>query len=247
MSSPPHDAPPPPSFDVSRVLVWAIVAAIVVAAVAAALLLPQRGDTSQPQPPAGGSVSFDENADAPAPPTTGLFERAIGVMPDLPATERSGLPLRTSELHGRYLVVDFVFSSCAGTCPRLQIAMKELQDATADERDLRLVSLSVDPQRDTPELLRGWADALGADRARWLFLLMSDADVRTFMRDGLMVPTNDDLILHSGLFVLVDPNGAVRGRYSPLEHDNWLAVLRADLAKLRAEAPESRGEVVPPR
>jgi cytochrome oxidase Cu insertion factor (SCO1/SenC/PrrC family) len=113
--------------------------------------------------------------------------------------------------------------------------MQRLQAATKGAQDLRLVSITVDPSNDTPEALSSWADALGADRSRWLFLRAEEGDLRRLMKDGMKVPTPDDVTMHSNLFVLVDPDGAVRGRYEPLEHANWLDALLADLGTLRAE------------
>lgn len=230
-------------FDVSRVLVWAVVAAVVATAIGAAFVLPRRSGDSGTEPPAAppsdmpGAVPGDwsDEPGAAPDPDTGLFPRAVGTWLDVPAVERSGLELRTGELRGRFLVVDFVFTSCRGTCPPLQAAMQEFQAATAGATDVRSVSISVDPANDTVDALSEWADALHADRARWHFLRIAEPEVRRLMRDGLKVPTADELIAHSGLFLLVDPDGAVRGRYSPLVHANWLPVLLADLAKLRAE------------
>ncbi|MCE9636790.1 MAG: SCO family protein [Planctomycetes bacterium] len=222
----------PAGFDITRALVWAVVVAVVTGVVGAALFVRQASPA--PDPTAPDADLTDETGPPPAP-TSGLFSAAIGHWPDLPAVERSGIELRTGELTGRFLVVDFVFSSCAGTCPRLQKAMAQLQDATKGADDVRFVSVSVDPARDTPELLRGWADAFHADRSRWLYLLLSDANVRKLMKDSVKVPVADDLILHSNLFMLIDPDGNVRGRYSPLEHENWMPVLLADVAKLRTE------------
>lgn len=220
-----------------RLVVWAVVVAVVAAVVGAALLLPRR--EPQPAVPARGTATVpSEWHDEPAPPlapTTGLFPRVLGEVPDLPAVERSDAPIRLTELRGRYVVWDFVFSCCGGTCPRLQAAMQRLQERTAGAADVRLVSVTVDPARDTPEVLREWADRLGADRSRWLFLRLDEADARRLMHDHLKVVADADLLNHSNLLILTDPAGGVRGRYSPLEHANWLDVLQADLALLRAE------------
>lgn len=225
------DDPRPPAFDAPRVLAWCAVVAVVAGVVGAAFLLPDRG--SAPTGPAQRLVSVPEEPELP-PPTTGLFERPVGEWLDVPATDSAGREIRTTELRGPWLVADFVFSCCGGTCPRLQAAMRKLQEATRGDAALRFVSVSVDPARDTPERLARWAEAEGADPARWTFLRIADADLRRFMKDGLRVPTPDDLVMHSNLFLLVGPDGRVHGRYSPLEHANWLEVLLADLAQARA-------------
>jgi cytochrome oxidase Cu insertion factor (SCO1/SenC/PrrC family) len=221
-----------PRFDVSRVLAWSAVVALVASVAASAVLLPAR-DGPPAEAPGQRLVEVPEE-EGPPPPTTGLFERPVGELLDVPATERSGLEMRTADLRGRWLVLDFVFSCCGGTCPRLQSAMRRLQDATAGADDLRLVSVSVDPARDSPKRLASWAGEVGADPSRWLFLRIADEDLRRFMKDGLKVPTPDDLVMHSNLLLLVGPEGTVRGRYAPLDHASWLEVLLADLAAVRA-------------
>lgn len=225
----------------SRALVWAGVIAVVALVVGGAAWVGRARPAAPEAPPAvapGGTDPADAPEDAPLPPpTTGLFEKPVGRWLDVAAVERSGRALRTAEFLGSWLIVDFVFSSCAGTCPRLQEAMHEVQEATKDAKDVRLVSVSVDPQRDTPELLRGWADAWKADRDRWLFLRADAKDVRTLMTDGLRIGGGETLVAHSNLLLLVDPSGALRGRYAPIDHANWREVLLADLARLRAEAP----------
>lgn len=222
-----------PGFDIGRAIVWSVVVAVVAAAVGAAWWLPSRTPAPAPAPPVAGEWS-DEGGPAPDP-TTGLFPAAAGTWLDVPAVERSGLPLRTKDLGGRFLVVDFVFKDCGGTCPVLQAAMTKVQAATSADDDLRLVSITVNPKADTPEVLAAWADALGADRSRWLFLRIEEAEARRFMKDGLRIPTAEQLIAHSNLLLLVDPDGAVRGRYAPIDHATWLEVLLADLRALRAE------------
>lgn len=227
----PGDAPA-----AGRLLVWAVVLAVVAAVVGAALLLPRRGTTTPPPAPDTVPSEWHDDPGPPPAPTTGLFERPIGEIPDLQAVERSDLPIGLRELLGRHVVFDFVFSSCGGTCPRLQTKMKELQTALGAAPDVRLVSVTVDPDRDTPEVLRGWADRIGADRSRWLFLRLTVDETRKLLKEHLKVVADEDLVSHSNLFILTDPEGRVRGRYSPLEHGNWLDVLTADLGRLRAES-----------
>lgn len=217
------DAQEEPRFDVSRALTWSLVVAVAAGVVWGARMLPRRGNEAPPPP----------HAPEPEAPRTGLFERPVGQWMDFPAVERSGVALRTSELAGGWLVMDFVFTTCSGTCPRLQDEMLRVQKATAGARDVRLVSVSVDPANDTPERLSAWADRIGADRSRWLFLRMEEPDVRRFMGEGLLLPTADDLIAHSNLVLLVGPDGRVAGRYEALEDPEWIDVLLADLARVR--------------
>lgn len=84
-------------------------------------------------------------------------------------TERSGREITEKDLEGRPWIADFVFTRCKATCPVLTSKMKSLQE-TLKGTDVRLVSISVDPEHDTPEVLAKYARSFGADADRWWFL-----------------------------------------------------------------------------
>ncbi len=82
---------------------------------------------------------------------------------DFSFTERSGKTVTKQDLLGKPWIVGFIFTRCAGPCPQVSGQMSLLQDALADE-DVRLVTMTVDPDYDTPEILTRYAKAYGADR-----------------------------------------------------------------------------------
>ncbi|MEE8170421.1 MAG: SCO family protein, partial [Phycisphaerae bacterium] len=157
--------------------------------------------------------------------------RNLPVLYELPAftlTERSGAALSGRDLAGRVWIADFIFTFCAGPCPMMTQRMGELQASLADLEKLRLVSFSVDPLRDTPDVLTTYAKRFGADAERWLFLTCKDEQIiRDLAIDGFKLLARDatpdelekgtDAILHSTNFVLVDVLGRVRGFYDALE------------------------------
>jgi protein SCO1/2 len=138
-----------------------------------------------------------------------------------------GGPVDETILDGRFTVVDFVFTNCPIYCPSMAVVMKRVQDATADT-DARLLSISVDGENDTPAVLDAYADAIGADRARWAFLTGDREDVRALCEEQFLlgvsidptrpVPTRDggtmDFIDHPTRLVLVGPDRGVLGTYS---------------------------------
>src|SRR5689334_16521384 len=91
-----------------------------------------------------------------------------GQVPAFNLTESSGRTVGQQELSGKVWVADFIFTSCAGSCPVMTAQMRKLQDLLP--HDIGLVSFSVDPKRDTPEVLARYAQQFHADPQRWLFL-----------------------------------------------------------------------------
>ena len=107
-----------------------------------------------------------------------------GEVPDFSLVERSGRPVRLSDLAGSPWIVDFVFTNCTGPCPLLTRRMAGLQGPLTGLPDVRLVSITVDPERDTPKVLSDYAQRYGADGERWLFLTGNKEDVYSLIREG---------------------------------------------------------------
>lgn len=167
----------------------------------------------------------------PAPAPT------FGRVPAFTLTTDRGEALRGSDLRGGVYVVNFIFTRCASICPDLTRAMKEVQDAFESRgfRDARLVSISVDPEYDTPERLREYAARFGARPERWSFLTGDPAAVRALVVEGFRVPLDEPQIpnagapidiAHTGKFVLVDREGAIRG-YFDSDDEGLEALVRA--------------------
>jgi protein SCO1/2 len=103
--------------------------------------------------------------------------KPLGVPPDRPRqlgefslTDRTGRPVTRADLSNQWLVVNFVFTSCSISCQQVSHHMAEIQRLTDGQPDVRLVSFSVDPRTDTPEVLAEFGRKFGADTNRWLLL-----------------------------------------------------------------------------
>lgn len=126
-------------------------------------------------------------------------------------TERSGQTVRSEELRGQPYVVCFFFTTCPGTCKRQSGEMRLLQSKFKG-RPVRLVSISVDPEIDTPEVLREYAETFGADPKQWLFLT---GDLENIIRIGteMFYLPGVERRGHPDRFCLVDADGKLVGAY----------------------------------
>jgi protein SCO1/2 len=216
---------------------WSVVA-LVLAGVVTFAALSRRGRAPTPEPASNVAATDAETESAGLAPakTSELLSEPAGDVGDLPCVERSGRAMKTSELRGKFAVVDCIFTSCAGTCPAMSLQMAALAKAVKGMDDVRLVSISIDPERDTVAALTAYADRYGADKDQWLFLRAEQPVLQELAFDRLkLTGSRDDLFLHSALFALLDRDGKVRAYYTALKDERWIPKLLADLAKLRAE------------
>lgn len=94
----------------------------------------------------------------------------LGKIAGFELTERSEAKVSQAQLQGTVWIANFIFTSCQDECPLMSLEMQKLQSAFADQPAVKLVSFSVDPETDTPAVLRDYADKFKADPTRWLFL-----------------------------------------------------------------------------
>ena len=154
----------------------------------------------------------------------------LGQLPDFALVGADGGSFGNHDLRGRVWIANFIFTSCPSFCPRLTQQMARVQQRLGAESDIVLVSISVDPRTDTPDVLRAYADRYGADRDRWQFLTGSRADVYELVRSGFRLAVTErsaeeaadgeGAIAHSDRFVLVDRDGVIRGYYRGTEDDS---------------------------
>ena len=174
-----------------------------------------------------------QKSDTASEPSTVLSELAVRQqLPDFSLTDQRGAPFALSDLHGKVWVADFIFTSCGTICPPMTIEMASLQNELATE-DIHFVSFSVDPERDTPEVLFRYADYYGADDNRWAFLTGQKEAIYQLAHEGfnLAAGHRGSEILHSTRFVLVDRNQQVRGYYDSRSKAH-LQQLRQDIQTL---------------
>src|SRR5262245_49507889 len=94
---------------------------------------------------------------------------SYGTVPPFQLTNQNGQPFGSAQLSGKIWIADFIYTTCPGPCPMISSRMSEVQNPL-EKTDVHLVSFSVDPDKDTPRVLRGYAERLQAEPGRWDFL-----------------------------------------------------------------------------
>jgi len=144
-----------------------------------------------------------------------------GVVPPFQLIDQNGQPFGSQQLLGKIWIADFVYSTCPGPCPMISSRMSETQKPLRDT-DVMLVSFSVDPQHDTPAVLREYAARLSAEPGRWHFLTGDKTTIYRLVRDGFKLATAEGGAagpIHSIRMVLVDRTGMIRGYYDATDAD----------------------------
>jgi protein SCO1/2 len=178
-----------------------------------------RSDRASVESSAAGKAEFTEP------------HRIYGTVPEFSLVERSGRRVSLSDLRGKVWIANFFYSQCTETCPIQTANMAALQNDFVHEPDVRFVSVSVDPEHDTPEFLRDYAGRYGADPERWLFLTGTKDEIYRLAEgfrlgvaerpleyehvhpDGTVhihKTASGERVMHSSRFVLVDRQARIR-------------------------------------
>jgi protein SCO1/2/putative membrane protein len=161
-------------------------------------------------------------------------------VPEFSLVERSGRPLTPRDLLGRVWVAQFIFTRCAGSCPLMVSRMHRLWQAVPGAT---YVSFTVDPEHDTPEVLRAYVKNNSLPE-EWLLATGTYSQMQSLAKEGFhlsMSPADSvqEPIIHSDRLILVDPGGRIRGTYPASEEDRLAALektLRRDVALARLPA-----------
>src|SRR5712691_7780575 len=191
---------------------------------------------------------------------------AYGVVPPFTLTERSGRRVSRDDLRGLVWVVDFIYTECTETCPTQSLQLARLQRDFQDATSLRLVSITVDPEHDTPEVLARYAARYVAGD-RWWFLTGDKRDIYCLAEQGFHLGVVDPaapaqpscgralgfgparawanhgskgLVMHSARVVLIDGATVIRAYHLATDEESMVR-LRANLRRLLASPARREG------
>lgn len=139
-------------------------------------------------------------------------------IPDFSLTNQNGETVSLSDLEGKIYVADFFFATCPTICPKMTTHMLELQKHFYDLEDFHLISYTVNPEHDTPEVLKEYAEKVRAKDSVWDFVTGPKKEIYDLALNGYLVNAMEDEMaaggfLHSQWLVLVDKQGRIRGYF----------------------------------
>jgi len=161
----------------------------------------------------------------------------LGPAPDFALTSQDGARVTLEDFRGKAVTLTFIYTSCPDYCPLLTSKMAQVQDDLGADFGSRVafVSITVDPELDTPEVLKHYAETHGADLAGWAFLTGEpEAIAELTRRYGVFAAKSvDGEIDHTFLTSLIDPEGILRVQYIGVRFDP--DEFRGDLLSLVGE------------
>ena len=158
-------------------------------------------------------------------------------VPDAHLVNERGAPVTLGAMKGSVTVYDFIFTNCQGTCPIMTNNMRALTKQIDKDAPVRFVSISIDPTRDTPQVLAEYAKRVRNDD-RWTFLTGKREDIVKLSVEGFKLAAGDpgpggDPLLHSSKFAVADKEGVIRAYYDAANGNatDEVAKAVADLAR----------------
>ena len=138
-------------------------------------------------------------------------------VPDFQFVNQNGDSISNKDYLGKVYVVEFFFTTCPSICPIMNENLIEVEKELGKNKDFGIVSISIDPQHDTSEVLKEYAENHGIDNPNWNFLTGDKQDIYTLANKGFGIFANTDETVpggfaHSGMFALVDKEGFIRSR-----------------------------------
>ncbi|MEC7855038.1 MAG: SCO family protein [Candidatus Neomarinimicrobiota bacterium] len=155
----------------------------------------------------------------------------IGSIPQFEFIDSNGNTVTLNNLKGKVWVADFIFTTCTMACPMMTGNMNLVHKKFKKNDDVRLVSISVYPEYDTPDVLKEYASQYDADTEKWLFLTGDESSVKNIIKDGFKIGDFEEIIFHSEKFALVDKNGTIRAYYNGMKSED-MKQLKKDISAL---------------
>jgi protein SCO1 len=168
-----------------------------------------------------------------------VVDTLYNTIPDFKFISQNQDTVTAKTLDGKFYVADFFFTTCPTICPVMKKQMLKVYQQVKGQNDIMIVSHSIDPQHDTPEVLKKYADDLGVIGRQWLFVTGKREEIYDIGQKHYLVVAGQDSTapggyIHSGAFILVDKQKRVRGAYDGTTQKGTDKLLE-DIEKLRNE------------
>ena len=159
----------------------------------------------------------------------------IGKVPHFDLIDSQNRNISKSDLIEKVWVADFIFTTCDMACPVMTGNMNLIHQEFRENDAVRVVSISVYPEYDTPEVLTQYASQYAANTNRWHFLTGPEESIKNIIKDGFKIGDYEDIIFHSEKFALVDKKGNIRGYYNGMDTEE-MNKLKKDVNSLLSES-----------
>ena len=183
------------------------------------------------------------NLKSTRPPSLPSNLEKISQVPPFQLTDQAGKSITLEDLKGKIWAANFIFTRCKGPCPITVLRMQDLNTKLKKVRgNVELVTFTVDPEYDTPEILKAFSEPLGADPASWKFLTGTPDAIQKIVVTGLLQPLAkepDGTPAHSSRIVLIDGEGWLRGYHDGLDPEA-VQKLMVDIGELLRENPSAK-------
>ena len=155
----------------------------------------------------------------------------ISKIPEFDLVDQNSKQFTLENVQGNVWLADFIFTTCSGPCPIMTERMSMVQHDLLEIDKLKFVSFTVNPDYDTPEVLKKYAQRFNVDDSSWSFVTGKYDQIQELIADGFNMGDTEEIVFHSTRFALVDHEGNLRGYYSgtePAEHE----ILMRDIQSL---------------
>ncbi len=155
-------------------------------------------------------------------------------VPEFSFINQDGDPFTEKDLNDKITILDFIFTSCAGPCPIMTHNMTGLYRSFSQVEEVQFVSITVDPDVDTQDILKQYAKINGVNDDRWQFITSNIEAIKDLKKNGFMLYAEELPRGHAIKFVLIDQNGQIRKYFDGTEEAS-MAVLMKDITILVKE------------
>lgn len=155
----------------------------------------------------------------------------IKKVPNFSLINQNGDPFTEKDLINKITVLDFFFTNCPGPCPIMTYNMKNLYNDFSSTDAVQFVSITVDPENDSDEVLKTYSKINGVEDQRWQFLTSDLNSIKMLKQDGFMLFADELPQGHAIKFILIDEKGNIR-KYFDGTDDASIAILKKDITQL---------------
>ena len=158
----------------------------------------------------------------------------LGDIPPFELLDNFGQSFTEKNISGKIWVADLIFTTCAGPCPIMSTEMRSVYKTYLENENIHMVTITVNPDYDTPEVLTEYGNRYDADFDKWHFLTGEYEKIQSLIANGFKMGDIEEIVFHSTRFALIDPNMNIRGYYMGTKSED-VKKLMGDIKKLIKE------------